>query len=394
MKKIFFVALAATLLAAGCQKTEVLNPLGGPTMSFTTGMGKITKSVGAADAEAAGIRNLEAQDFSVWAYADLESDFESSTVVDATTNIYDGIANLLVECTAASQNAVVDDPTTENVDETAAAVAGTWGTAQEYFWPGEGKDLRFFAVSADGDWLRPSSGTCPVTIDFDEPSLTINDFTVRAVKTDTKTAANEDLMVADFVKQNQSKKVVDLKFRHTLSKVEFVFKTLPAATGETAPTVYVQSLKVAGLQNKGDLSVTPVAADATPIVWKYEWTNDETSTADFTDDWKGTVTFAETVEAAAKTDNTAMLLTTEAQTFATWLMLPQTITGKNVEITYVINNRQFISVFPIYSTEDALTAWAYNQHIKYTITLAPNVISFNPSVEEWKTPADNVEYQN
>ena len=141
-------------------------------------------------------------------------------------------------------------------------------------------------------------------------------------------------------------------------------------------------------------SVTAVDPNATLIVWKYEWTNDATSTANFTDDWKGTVTFAETVEAAAKTDNTAMLLTTEAQTFATWLMLPQTITGKNVEITYVINNRQFTSVFPIYSTEDALTAWAYNQHIKYTITLAPNVISFNPSVEEWKTPADNVEYQN
>ena len=388
MKKIFFVALSATLLAAGCQKTEVINPVGGPTMSFTTGMGKLTKSVGDADAEAAGIRNLEAQDFSVWAYADPNSDFSTVTTVDATTKIYDDIENLLVECTAASVDAVLDDPTTD-VNEAADAVAGTWSTGTEYYWPGENKDLRFFAVSADGDWLRPTTegATCPVTINYTAPSITVNDFTVTAVATDEKTAANEDLMIADFVKQNQSDKVVDLKFRHTLSKVEFVFKTLAASTGETAPTVYVQSLKVDGLQNKGDLSVTAADPNATPIVWEYEWTNDATSTANFTDDWKGTVTFAETVEAAAKTDNTAMLLTT-------WLMLPQTITGKNVEITYVINNRQFTSVFPIYSTEDALTAWAYNQHIKYTITLAPNVISFNPSVEEWKTPADNVEYQN
>ena len=36
MKKFFFVALAATLLAAGCQKTEVINPVGGRSMSFTT----------------------------------------------------------------------------------------------------------------------------------------------------------------------------------------------------------------------------------------------------------------------------------------------------------------------------------------------------------------------
>ena len=393
MKKIFFVALSATLLAAGCQKTEVLNPVGGPTMSFNTGMGKITKSVGTADAEAAGLKNLEAQDFSVWAYADPDSDFASSTVVDATTKIYDGIQNLLVKCTAASQDAVVDNPET-TTDETAAAVAGTWVTEQEYFWPGDGKDLRFFAVSADGDWLRPTSGTCPVEINYNTPSLDIKNFVVRAVKDGDKTAANEDLMVADFVKQNQSKKVVDLKFRHTLSKIEFVFKTLAAATGETAPTVYVQSLKVEDLQNKGDLSVTPVDATATPIVWSYVWKNDADSEADYTDDWSEEVVYASTVEAAAQTDKTAMLLTTEAKTFATWLMLPQTITGKKVEITYIINNRQFTSVFPIDNTDISLTKWACNQHIKYTITLAPNVISFNPSVEEWKTPADNVEYQN
>lgn len=401
MKKIFCVALSATLLAAGCQKTEVINPVGGPTMSFTTGMGKLTKSVGNADAEAAGIRNLEAQDFSVWAYADPNSDFSTVTTVDATTKIYDGIENLLVECTKASVDAVAgveDDPATEANEKVEAVEAkpGTWSTDTEYYWPGENKDLRFFAVSADGDWLRPAAqgATCPVTINYAAPSITVDDFIVRAVATTDKTAANEDLMIADFVKQNQSDKVVDLKFRHTLSKVEFIFKTLAASTGETAPTVYVQSLKVDGLQNKGDLSVTAVDPNATPIVWEYEWTNDATSTANFTDDWKETVTFAETVEAAAKTDNTAMLLTTEAQTFATWLMLPQTINGKKVEITYVINNRQFTSVFPLDGKDESLPAWAYNQHIKYTITLAPNVISFNPSVEEWKTPADNVEYQN
>ena len=396
MKKIFFVALSATLLAAGCQKTEVLNPVGGPAMSFNTGMGKITKAVGTADAEAAGLRNLEAQDFSVWAYADPASDFASSTVVDATTKIYDGIENLLVSCTAASKDAVLDDETTTEVNEAKPFEQGTWGTTQEYFWPGEGKDLRFFAVSADGDWLRPTGtgAKCPVTITYATPSLLIEDFAVRSVKDGNKTAANEDLMVADYVKQNQSKKVVDLKFRHTLSKVEFVFKTLQGTNGETAPTVYVQSLKVEDLQNKGYLSVTPADATATPIVWKYVWTNDPDSDADFTDDYEGKVTYASTVEATAKTDDTAMLLEVTPKTFATWLMLPQTITGKKVEITYIINNRQFTSVFPIDNTDIQLTKWDCNQHIKYTITLAPNVISFNPSVQEWTSPATGVEYQN
>lgn len=398
MKKIFIVALGAALLAAGCQKTEIINPVDGPVMSFNTEMGKITKAVGTADAEAAGLRNLEAQDFSVWAYADQreDSDFSTVTVVNPTTQIYDGIENLLVECKGASQDAVVDDPTTTDVNEAKEAVAGVWKTGKEYYWPGENKDLKFFAVSADGDWLRPTGegAKCPVTITHATPSLFIDDFTVRSVKTDAKTAANEDLMVADFVKQNQSDKVVDLKFRHTLSKVEFVFKTLPATNGETAPTVYVQSLIVKDLQNKGDLSVIPVNANATPIVWKYEWTNDTTSDADFTDDYDDEVTYASTVDADAQEDKTAMLLTTTPETFATWLMLPQTITGKKVEIKYIINNRQFTSIFPIDNSDINLTEWICNQHIKYTITLAPNVISFNPSVEEWTSPATGVEYQN
>ena len=38
MKRIFFVALAATLLAASCQKTEIINPAGGNVMTFSTNM--------------------------------------------------------------------------------------------------------------------------------------------------------------------------------------------------------------------------------------------------------------------------------------------------------------------------------------------------------------------
>jgi hypothetical protein len=62
-------------------------------------------------------------------------------------------------------------------------------------------------------------------------------------------------------------------------------------------------------------------------------------------------------------------------------MLPQSIEGKKVEITYLINERKFTSIFPLETA--ALKAWEDNQYVKYTITLAPNLISFNPSVEDW-----------
>ena len=83
----------------------------------------------------------------------------------------------------------------------------------------------------------------------------------------------------------------------------------------------------------------------------------------------------------------------EADVFTTWLMMPQPISTKQVSITYLINNRQFVSVFPLYT--DSLTEWAENQYIKYTITLSPYKISFVPDVKDW-APVDgnNVEMEN
>ena len=78
--------------------------------------------------------------------------------------------------------------------------------------------------------------------------------------------------------------------------------------------------------------------------------------------------------------------------FTTWLMLPQSVDGKKVQITYLINDRQFTSIFPLYTT--TLTDWGQNQHIRYTVTLAPNLIVFDPSVGDWDTSTDDVEHQN
>ena len=122
----------------------------------------------------------------------------------------------------------------------------------------------------------------------------------------------------------------------------------------------------------------------------FDW-GTPTGTVAFTDDWNKEVTLPEGVDATAATDNKAMLLTVEPQTFTTWLMLPQSIDGKKVSITYIINKRQFTSIFAL--DKDNLKVWDDNQHIKYTVTLAPNVISFNPSVQDWANPTDR-EYQN
>lgn len=399
MKKILFVAFAATLLAASCQKTEIVNPVGEPSMSFSTGMSKLTKT---ADAEKTGVVNLQEQHFRVWAYCAYEDD---NTDAQELNNIYDGINNLAVEYTPAGDN-----------------TSGSWGTKKEYFWPGVQKELRFFAVSADPKSVGAELTTDKVVIPSDGTnSLTIKDFEVNFL------SPNEDLMVADFVQQHQGDKVVDLNFRHALSKVQFVFKTVN--TGDAI--IYVQNLKVNGLETKGTLTVTPqngttgaetvaegdetttYAGTVTPVAFKWALPENPAESGtlkDFEDDWttkvvteSGADGFDEDFPAkiddrdVVESDKEAMKVTAHgtiespAQVFTTWLMLPQSIKEKKVEITYLINERQFTSIFPL--ATDNLEKWEENQYIRYTITLAPNLISFNPSVTDWDTVKD-VNHQN
>lgn len=368
MKKILFVAASAILLAAGCQKTEIINHVGGDSLSFSTNMNKLTKA-GQQDAEKTGEVNLQEQNFRVWAYGAYE---DTNTEAIELNAIYDGIANLPVTYAA----------------PTGDATEGKWGTEKQYFWPGVGKELKFFAVS-DGKAKDAST----VTIGGDINSLTVANFEV------TPESYNTDLMVADFVQQHQGDKIVDLNFHHALSKVEFVFKTIEAED----VTVYVQSLLVKDLETKGTLTVAPATSapettdetgeySATVTTVAFDW---DVTTASvkgtFADDYAAEVTYPSDMEEGADTDKSALLLTNAAQTFTTWLMLPQTISGKKVEITYVINNRKFTSIFPLDTT--TLTEWVENQYVKYTIVLAPNIISFNPTVAPWD-PAQDVEHQN
>lgn len=395
MKKILFAAFAASLLAAGCQKTEVYQPANsGAEMTFSTGMSKLTKSVGTATAENSGQKNLEAQDFSVWAYANPGEDFSTSTAPIDEDRVYDGIFNLHVKCETASSPAEGAAPATE---------AG-WTTDKQYYWPGADKNLMFFAVSAPGTWLRPTGqgATSPVTIEINpdseddtiDPTMTISNFTVGVEDENKVKDANVDLMVADYKIQDQTNKVVELTFRHTLSKVEFQFNTRAAQTGQTAPSVWVKSLELTNLKNSGTLTMKSNNAE-TGTNWDFDWTLTSEPALSFVDNYTETVQFGTDVENLTK-DDTAMLLTTELKTFATWLMLPQGLNSSNqVKVTYVIDKREFTSVFDLTGKgeNNTISEWVRNQYIKYQVTLAPNVISFKGTAEEW-TPTSQIGAEN
>lgn len=415
MKKIILMAVSAVLLAAGCQKTTIENPAPEPTMVFKSGLTKLTKAQGTADAAGAGMTNLQAQDFRVWAYANYT---DAVNDVDRG-DVYDKMENLNVY-----YNVVSDEGNTTST--------GSWSTKKEYYWPGTDKNLMFFAVSG-ANYGADLSKQYVVTPNYTEKLITISEFNV------TPATPNTDLMVADVVDQHQGDKEVNLTFHHALSKVEFLFKTVPSEKMR----VLVQSIEVEGLVSKASLSVTAAAtgtsydkdnkiitepsndAVATSTVYpvSFEW-NPATATEgtegattpvtatfvddynveyDFTKPWgegDNATTVIELANGTAKVDpgnlkegesfdTKAMALTSDAQTFATWLMIPQDITNKTVKVTYIINSRQFEAIFELdhdtlKGTEDnAVAKWGDNKYVRYTVTLSPNVISFSPSVEDW-----------
>ena len=409
MKKVLFVAIIATLIAVGCEKTEIINPNLGTEILFSPELGKLTKAEGDIDA------TLKAQGFKV-------------SAINAYEDLY---------TTASEFNTVYREMNNLQF------IYGTNGWAlqngQSYFWPGTGKDLVFLAVSSKttgvvipaipiyDETTEPTekdfgiSGT-PENDANGKPTgaytnisvnnFTIPDFTITpptyvkegSTNVGAQTGADDDLMVAKVVIQNQDdndganvvKGQVKLDFSHTLSKVQFIFTT---NTTDAYP-VTVNKVEIKDVINKATLGVGVSFAEGS-----------RTSTNTY--DWSPSVDNTTAVDYLALKDeanknykdfvidyNLSLVKDSEL-TYATWLVIPQSLEGKMVSITYTItdtNNNsatataQFTSVFPLYTS--TLTTWSRNQYVRYKINLSPNLITFNPIVsEDWSNPTD-VEHNN
>lgn len=358
MKKILFVALAATLLAAGCQKTEIINPVGN-AINFAAGLDKLTK--GAADE---GVTNLQSQNFKVWAY----TAYTDATNSVTPGNVYDGIEGL--DVTYANE---------------------TWGTTLQYYWPGAEKSLDFFAVSTAKFALTTGAPTVNITgkgETLGTRTLTVSNYVVN------NTDANDDLMVAEFVRQHQGQnnKVVDLNFKHALSKVIFKFKT--NSTEATAPIVHVTSLSINDVVTTGNL----VATEATEASAALTGNSDGTRAA-IVLNWTPTGTATETATDIEETFTENNQLTTTATPYVTKLLMPQTLDGKKLTVNYTITEaasgaqpRAFTIDFDLSAA--TVNSWGINQAITYTIALSPNTITFNPDVAPWENVDEDTSMSN
>ena len=367
MKKIFYVAISATLLAAGCQKTEILNQPVGEDLTFSAQMGKLTK------ADATVTDELITQKIDVWAIAAYEDDLNG---------VEPGEPYKEIQGIELSYN------------------ADTWSTQKEYYWPGKERFLDFFAISTGTTENKDIKSLVSVSSNGDGKTartMTVTNYHVSPAKTEdgVSSGASDDLMVADFVHQSQemNSKAVKLNFRHALSKVQFKFKTtqLKDEDGKviTNDKVTLNSIKVTGLNTQGTLNVSEgsTEADASTGVKqiKLDWDEKTFSTP------KGDENFER------KEDK---LLNSDYALYATWLVIPQTIESLQVVVEYTIEGRDvqtFTHNFALKGetgTGDAkktVTKWDVNQVTTYNIDLSPNRISFSPVVTPWdpETPINS-----
>ena len=363
MKRFFFVAIAATLLAAGCQKTEIINHVG-DKIGFSSELGKLTKA-----ADPAGLATLQSYGFKVWVYRNFSDLYYAGTgATDGMNEIYDEMEALAVNY--------------EN---------GVWNAGKDYYWPGANKQLKFYAASCNQKDFELTKTN--VTITNNEAAtgtIKVTDFVV-------KKDANNDLMIADAITQAQAdptnNNTVKPSFHHALTKVQFNFRT-EAATKDAHP-VYIQKIETSKLVTKGSVTY-PIVANTLP--WDLSKVADDA--VSFADDNDAQITLpkvkdeqgndtaveitidGEPTPAEGETfDRTGLTLDETFKTLDTWLLLPQPITGATVTVTYIIKDRQFTKKFALDATN--LTAWAPNQFVKYNVVIAPNLITFEPSVEGW-----------
>ena len=403
MKKVLFVAIIATLIAVGCEKTEIINPNLGTEIVFSPELGKLTKAEGEKDA------TLKDQGFKV-------------SAINAYEDLY---------TTAVEFNTVYRE-----MDNLQFVYNNGWAlqNGQSYFWPGTGKDLVFLAVSSKTGTVEiPEivqngfgiTGTAEKDSENNNTGaysgITVNNFTIPNFTVTSpsyvkvagensnvgdQTGADDDLMVAKVVIQNQDdsdgvvKGQVKLDFSHTLSKVQFVFTT---KTTDTYP-VTVNKVEIKDVINTATLGVGVTFAEGSRTSTNtYDWSpSNNAADVDY---------LAQKIESESENnyedfviDYNLSLVNGQELPYATWLVIPQSLEGKMVSITYTIadnNNKDaqgkaatsvFTSVFPLYT--NTLDSWSRNQYVRYKINLSPNLITFDPVVsEDWSTSTE-VEHNN
>lgn len=338
MKRFFFLAVAATMAFAACNKTEVVYPEGPQEISFTAVSKVATKAP-----------------------------------VDGTTfstgDNMDVVAYLSEGGTSAGTY----------FTETTFAKNGTNWTGGKY-WPLTPSTLNFLAVTNTGGGV-----TGHVANEF---TTTASAQSVASALTGNDDVSQTDLMFAAGHGNNTlgNYPVVSMVFKHALSWITFKVKNGTTAGG---PTITVNSITLNDVAANGTLTVTNPKYAATAAATGAEECTTENLTASWTPGSTTTLKVLKSDSAYAD----ALELTNGFVEFGKGvLVVPgnQTSFTINYTVTDGGNSNTFNYTHTI--TGSPQPTWDMAKKYTYNVTITLNEIQITPSITDWTTvsPATEV----
>lgn len=343
MKRFYVTAaIAASLLATGCQKTYVIDEVRTP-IGFDANLGKQTKAI--MDGTAYDINHT----FGVFAYA-------------------------LTNNKVWADGATTDNPVMNNV-EIFKGSGEKWRAKGDtkYYWPNDDEtSISFFAYSPYSNGADGALGQTPTFDKTDGIQLTGYEHNDARCKNDV------DFMIATpqkdqkFKSNTENNGVVKTQFAHQMTQVNFTIKKDDNIANDV--NLYLTSVQLIDIQNKADFKSLP-----TP-----DWTLKE-ETHDYTID------FPTLIAGSEEGYTTDKVLTTTAEDSTPVTMLPQTLTGElSTKVIKVIYKIKGTGVAKETVERDIKFGvdWTANMKITYNLTINMNEITFEPTVDDWNPKND------
>jgi len=351
MKKLFFIAAIAGAALVSCTKNEVAPVAEQQEITFAAPVvGTITKDV---TGEIDGNTYPTDEEFNVYAVWHLNA-FEG-WATNATLYMDQ------VECTKDGNSW---KPTSAE---------------GKYYWPKEGyltfaayspADLTATTIAYGADGLTVT-GFRPAALTKDQFDFLYSERTIgqeESTYADGSDNAGEDGLFDDYTG-------VDIKFQHALSQIEFWFKS------DVADVIDLKTVTIKNAQAQGtfkeNISGTPTVYEATPA---WDFSAYPTEKADY-NIYTQTALDHLTTTAVEKKNGVKV----------DCIILPQSLAGVDVEITYAIKKGdgtylEQTTTIPLNvqkAGSDVINTWVMGKKYIYTVTITLDEILFDPAVVDW-----------
>ena len=271
--------------------------------------------------------------------------------------------------------------TSGNVITTTAANVAYWAPSHDYYWPKDPTSYVNFVAWYD------EKGTAPTTAT--EESLSWTNYTV--LTTDNLLFADEAWRYnsnpsATYHKDGTVSEGVPMLFHHALAQLCIKAAVSKVNEGSTYWDVTLSNIRLEGVYDKGDLTLTNSAPSGTSAETK-AWTGSWAPASDAT---KKTVTMATPANS---------LTATLTEILAFQKVLPQDVTSDmklkfdyNISYRYGANtadkeyaHEKISATIDLSTISGHIASWEMNKKITYNITINPEttVIRIDPAMEEW-----------